>query len=171
MARRGFAVHALNAPVFAAALVTGVLLFSPTLRAMLLSGYSEDIRGLHRWFGRGEVVLALAIAALWLYSGSRGSRNDANALRRAWRVVHVSLVSAAAVGFAATGIVVSSPSSYSLSIVDYSLAAHLWLTYMSCAVVMFHAFIVLRSPHRRELRIPSMQIGNYKVTGNSSDAG
>jgi len=147
------AVHATQALFFFAALATGLLLFAPALRATLVSGYSESIRGLHRWSGRGQVLLALAIAGLWIRIGLAASvsRKEGDGLRRAWRVFHVSFVAAAAIGFAATGIVMSSPSSYSLVVIDYSLAIHLWLTYMSCAVVVVHACRVLFYAHRRQL--------------------
>ncbi len=154
-------LHALNLPVFAGALITGVLLFSPTLRAMLMSGYSESIRALHRWFGRGQILLALAIVALWMRSVRRRGP-DAGAWWRSWRLTHVSLVGAAALGLAGTGIVISSPSAYSLSVVDYSLAAHLWLTYLSCALAGVHAFLAIRHPHQRELLPSSIRIGRQK---------
>lgn len=151
LASRLFAVlHAIHLPAFAAALVTGVLLFSPTLRALLLSGYSESIRGMHRWFGRGQIVLALAVATVWI-RGCCGSEIDANGPWRTWRVAHLWFVAGAAIGFAATGIVMSSPSSYSLSVVDYSFSTHLWLTYLSCAAIIVHAFLVLSHPHQRRL--------------------
>jgi len=146
------AVHATQALFFFAALATGLLLFAPALRVALVSGYSESIRGLHRWSGRGQVLLALAIAALWIRIGLAASvsRKRGDGLRRAWRVFHISFVAAAAIGFAATGIVMSSPGSYSLAVLDYSLATHLWLTYLSCAVVLAHVCRAVFFSYRRQ---------------------
>lgn len=137
------ALHAVNLPVFALALATGLLLFFPMLRSMVISGYSESIRGMHRWSGRAQIVLALAIAALWLRVRWSGSEIYATGAWRAWRLAHLSFVSAAALGFAATGRVMSSPGAYSVPVVDYSMTTHLWLTYASCAVLIVHAVIAL----------------------------
>lgn len=128
-----------------------MLLFSPALRSALTSGYAASIEEVHRWSGRGQVVLAVLVVVIWsrlvvapeyvqVRSGAWG----------AWRLTHVILVSAIALGLAASGIVLSSRGSFSLSLVDYSFATHLWLTYVACGVVITHAFLALAYPHSRQ---------------------
>lgn len=145
-------VHAVEAFMLVVALATGFLLFSPALRLALVSGYSESIRSLHRWSGRGQVLLALVLAALWIrITMGTGVGVDANGSWRIWRLGHVVFVAGVALGFAVTGIVMSSPTSYSLSVIDYSMTIHLWLTNVSCLVVIVHAFLALAHPHRRQI--------------------
>lgn len=142
-------VHAVQIPIFAAALATGVLLFSPALREALTSGYSTLIGDAHRYSGRAQVILALLLGCTWAYA-ARTQRLTAGSDRwRAWRLIHVILVSAAAVGLAATGAVLSSRGSYPLAVVDYSFAMHLGLTYLSCAVIAGHVVVTMSRPESR----------------------
>jgi hypothetical protein len=143
-------VHGAQVPIFAAALATGFLLFYPALRIALTFGYSGTIREVHRWSGRGQVLLAVLLVGTWgrlMIARVYGSDSD-NAWR-AWRLTHVIFVSAAALGLLATGIVLSTPRSFSVSLVDYSLAAHLGITALSCGVLVAHAFLALAYPHSR----------------------
>src|SRR5215472_7905504 len=57
-------IHAAQAAIFAAALATGILLFSPALRAAITSGYSTLIGSAHRYSGRAQVLLALVLAGV-----------------------------------------------------------------------------------------------------------
>lgn len=143
-------VHGAQIPIFAAALATGLLLFYPSLRLALTSGYAGTIREVHRWSGRGQVLLAVLLVGTWarlmVARGDGGDRHDG---WRAWRLSHVTFVSAAALGLLASGIVLSTPRSFPLSIVDYSLAAHLGITALSCGVIVGHAFLALAYPQSR----------------------
>ena len=143
-------VHGAQIPVFVAALATGFLLFYPALRLALTSGYSGTIREVHRWSGRGQVLLAVLLVGTWAcLMHARGYRNDRDNAWRAWRLTHIIFVSAAALGLLASGIVLSTPRSFSLTIVDYSLYAHLGLTALSCGVLVAHAFLALAYPQSR----------------------
>ena len=143
-------VHGAQIPIFAAALATGVLLFYPPLRIALTSGYSGTIREVHRWSGRGQVLLAVLIVGTWArLMVARRYAGDRDNAWRAWRLTHVIFVSAAALGLLASGIVLSSPRSFSLSLVDYSMTIHLGLTALSCGVIIAHAFLALAYPHSR----------------------
>ena len=143
-------VHGAQIPIFATALATGFLLFYPPLRIALTSGYSGTIREAHRWSGRGQVFLAVLLVASWArLMIARGYGADRDICWRAWRLTHVIFVSAAALGLLASGIVLSSPRSFSLPLVDYSMATHLGLTALSCGVVIAHAFLALAYPHSR----------------------
>jgi hypothetical protein len=143
-------VHGAQVPIFAAALATGFLLFYPALRIALTSGYSGTIREVHRWSGRGQVLLAVLLVGTWgRLMIARGYGSDSDNAWRAWRLTHVIFVSAAALGLLATGIVLSTPRSFSVSLVDYSLAAHLGITALSCGVLVAHAFLALAYPHSR----------------------
>jgi hypothetical protein len=143
-------VHGAQIPIFAAALATGLLLFYPSLRLALTSGYAGTIREVHRWSGRGQVLLAVVLVGTWarlmVARGGGGEQHDG---WRAWRLSHVTFVSAAALGLLASGIVLSTPRSFSLSVVDYSLAAHLGITALSCGVIVGHAFLALVYPQSR----------------------
>jgi hypothetical protein len=143
-------VHGAQIPIFAATLATGFLLFYPPLRIALTSGYSDTIREAHRWSGRGQVLLAGLLVGSWarLMVARRHAGNRDNAWR-AWRLTHVIFVSAAALGLLASGIVLSSPRLFSLSLVDYSLTTHLGLTALSCGVIIAHAVLALAYPQRR----------------------
>jgi len=141
-------VHAAQIPIFAAALATGILLFSPALREALTSGYSTLIGDAHRYSGRAQVILALVLSGTWAYA-ARTQRLAAPDRWRAWRLTHVLLVSAASVGLAATGAVLSSRGSYPLAVVDYSFAMHLGLTYLSCAVIAGHVLVTMSRPESR----------------------
>lgn len=159
-------VHAIQPFVLVVALATGFLLFSPALRLALVSGYSESIRSLHRWSGRGQVLLALILAVLWIrIAMETGVRVETNGLWRMWRLGHVLFVAVAALGFAVTGIVMSSPASYALSVIDYSMTIHLWLTNVSCLVVIVHAILALAYSHKR-LIFPSTGIAE-QASGSS----
>jgi hypothetical protein len=142
-------VHAAQIPIFAAALATGILLFSPALREALTSGYSTLIGDAHRYSGRAQVVLAMALGFTWAYAARTQRLTTAPDRWRAWRLIHVFLVSAAAVGLAATGAVLSSRGSYPLAVVDYSFAMHLGLTYLSCAVIAGHVLVTMSHPESR----------------------
>lgn len=143
-------VHGAQIPIFAAALATGVLLFYPPLRIALTSGYSGTIREAHRWSGRGQVLLAILLVGSWArLMVARGYGGDRDNAWRAWRLTHVIFVSAAALGLLASGIVLSSPRSFSLSLVDYSMAAHLGITALSCGVIIAHAFLAVAYPQSR----------------------
>ena len=143
-------VHGAQIPIFAAALATGLLLFYPALRIALTSGYSSSVREVHRWSGRGQVVLAVLLVGTWArLMLARGYSSDRDSAWRAWRLTHVIFVSIAALGLLASGIVLSTPHSFSLSIVDYSLAAHLGITAVSCGVIIVHAFLALAYPQSR----------------------
>jgi hypothetical protein len=142
-------VHGAQIPIFAAALATGFLLFYPALRIALTSGYSGTIREVHRWSGRGQVLLAVLLVGTWGRLMLARRDGDGDNTWRAWRLTHVMLVSGTALGFLASGIVLSTPRSFSLSLVDYSLAAHLGLTALSCGVLVAHAFLALAYPHSR----------------------
>jgi len=80
---------------------------------------------------------------------ARGYGRDRDNAGRAWRLTHVIFVSAAAIGLLASGIVLSSPRSFSLYLNDYSLATHLGLTALSCGVIIAHAFLALAYPQSR----------------------
>jgi hypothetical protein len=142
-------VHAAQILAFAAALATGILLFSPSLRAAITSGYSTLIGDVHQYSGRAQVLLALVLAGIWAYAAGSQRLTAAADRWRTWRVTHVVLVSVAAVGLGATGIVLSSRGSYPLALVDYSFAIHLGLTYMSCAVIAGHVFVTMSHPESR----------------------
>jgi hypothetical protein len=143
-------VHGAQIPIFAAALATGFLLFYPALRIALTSGYSGTIREVHRWSGRGQVLLAVLLVGAWArLMVARAYGSDRDNAWRAWRLTHVIFVSAAALGLLASGIVLSTPRSFSLSLVDYSLAAHLGLTALGCGVIIAHAFLALAYPQSR----------------------
>lgn len=143
-------LHGAQIPIFAAALATGFLLFYPTLRIALTSGYSGTIREVHRWSGRGQVLLTILLVGTWArLMVARGYGCDRDNAGRAWRLTHVIFVSAAAIGLLASGIVLSSPRSFSLYLNDYSLATHLGLTALSCGVIIAHAFLALAYPQSR----------------------
>jgi hypothetical protein len=143
-------VHGAQIPIFVAALATGFLLFYPALRIALTSGYSGTIREVHRWSGRGQVLLAVLLVGAWgRLMLARGHGGDSDNGWRAWRLTHVMLVSAPALGLLASGIVLSTPRSFSLSIVDYSLTAHLGLTALACGLIIAHAFLALAYPQSR----------------------
>lgn len=143
-------VHGAQIPIFAAALASGLLLFYPALRLALTSGYSGTVREVHRWSGRGQVLLAVLLVGTWArLMLARVDAAEEQGGWRAWRLSHVTFVSAAALGLLASGIVLSTPRSFSLSIVDYSLAAHLGITALSCGVIVGHAFLALAYPQRR----------------------
>ena len=143
-------VHGAQIPIFVAALATGFLLFYPALRIALTSGYSGTIREVHRWSGRGQVLFAVLLVGAWarlmLARGHGGERDNG---WRAWRLTHVIFVSGSALGLLASGIVLSTPRSFSLPIVDYSLDAHLGLTALACGVIIAHAFLALAYPQSR----------------------
>jgi hypothetical protein len=142
--------HGAQIAIFAAALATGVLLFYPPLRIALTSGYSGTIREVHRWSGRGQVLLGVLLVGTWArLMHARGYGSDRDNGWRAWRLTHIIFASAAALGLLASGIVLSTPRSFSLSIVDYSLAAHLGLTALSCGVIIAHALLALMYPQSR----------------------
>jgi hypothetical protein len=142
--------HGAQILIFAAALATGVLLFYPPLRIALTSGYSGTIREAHRWSGRGQVLLAVLLVGSWArLMVARRHGGDSDNVWRAWRLTHVIFVSGAALGLLASGIVLSSPRSFSLSLLDYSMTAHLGLTALSCAIIIGHAFLALAYPHSR----------------------
>lgn len=153
-------VHGAQVPIFVAALATGFLLFYPALRIALTSGYSGTIREVHRWSGRGQVLLAVLLVGTWgrlmLARGSGGAHDNA---WRAWRLTHVMLVSAAALGLLVSGIVLSTPRSFSVSLVDYSLTAHLGLTALACGAIIAHAFLALAYPHSRLFIAPVSPAG------------
>lgn len=143
-------LHGAQILIFAAALATGFLLFYPQLRIALTSGYSGTIREVHRWSGRGQVLLAVLLVGTWArLMVARGYGGDRDNPWRAWRLTHVIFVSAAALGLLASGIVLSSPRSFSLSMIDYSLATHLGLTALSCGVIIAHAFVAVAHPQSR----------------------
>lgn len=142
-------VHAAQALIFALALATGILLFSPALRAAITSGYSTLIGNVHRYSGRAQILLALVLLGTWAYAARSQPLTAAADRWRAWRLTHVLLVSAAAVGLGATGIVLSSRGSYPLVLVDYSFAIHLGLTYISCAAIAVHVFVTMSHPESR----------------------
>jgi hypothetical protein len=143
-------VHGAQIPIFAAALATGLLLFYPALRLALTSGYSGTLREVHRWSGRGQVLLAVLLVGTWArLAVVRGHAAEDHHGWRAWRLSHVTFVSAAALGLLASGIVLSTPRSFSLTLVDYSLAAHLGITALSCGVIVGHAFLALAYPQSR----------------------
>ena len=143
-------VHAAQIPIFVAALATGFLLFYPALRIALTSGYSGTIREVHRWSGRGQVLLAVLLVGTWgRLMLARGDGGDSDNGWRAWRLTHVIFVSAAALGLLASGIVLSRPRLFSVSLVDYSLTAHLGLTALACGVIIAHAFLALAYPQSR----------------------
>lgn len=156
LARRLLAiVHAAQVLIFAAALATGFLLFYPNLRGALTSGYSTSIREVHRWSGRGQVLFAVLLVGTWArLVTAPGSVRDSTDTWRPWRLTHVVLVIAMALGLAASGVVLSSPRSFSLPIVDYSLAVHLWLTYLSCGAVLAHAVFAVSYPQSRLFIVP-----------------
>jgi len=136
--------HGAQIPIFATALATGLLLFYPPLRIALTSGYSGTIREVHRWSGRGQVLLAVLLVGTWArLMVARGYGCNRDNAWRAWRLTHVTFVSAAAIGLLASGFVLSSPRSFSLFLNDCSLFTHLGLTALSCAVIIAHAFLAL----------------------------
>src|SRR5215469_3789190 len=79
-------IHAAQAAIFAAALATGILLFSPTLRAIVTSGYSALIGDAHRYCGRAQVLLALVLAGIWLRAPGSQRLPVAADRWRAWRL-------------------------------------------------------------------------------------
>jgi len=143
-------VHAAQFLFFIAALVTGFLLFSPTLRSAITSGYSALIKEAHRYGGRAHILLVLALVALWAWSRIKlpGFVIDRWQL---WRMAHVALIGLAAVGLGATGFVLSARNSFSLTLFDYSFTTHLMLTYLSCAIIATHVFLTIRHPEHRVL--------------------
>ncbi len=143
-------LHGAQIPIFAAALATGFLLFYPQLRIALTSGYSGTIREVHRWSGRGQVLFAVLLVGTWArLMVARGYGCDRDNAWRAWRLTHVIFVSSAALGLLASGIVLSSPRSFSLSMIDYSLATHLGLTALSCGVIIAHGVFAVAYPQSR----------------------
>lgn len=148
-------VHAAQALIFSVALATGVLLFSPALRAAITSGYSTLIGDIHRYSGRAQILLALILVGIWAYV-VKSQRQPAADPWRAWRLTHVLFVGAVAVGLGASGVVLSFRSSYSLTFIDYSFAIHLWLTYISCAAIAVHVLVTVSRPEsRRFFAVPT----------------
>jgi len=134
-------LHTGHLATFLVLLVSGLLLWSPSLRAAVTGGYSLVIRDSHRWGGVAFVVLPALILLRY------GVRNvfvtpTQRTLRSLWQGIHLGFTVIMSVVFALTGFLLWGKGLFPERAVDASLAAHDWLTYAAIAFVAFHLFEV-----------------------------
>lgn len=148
--RRG--LHTVHAATFLFLLGTGLLLYSPTLRASFTGGYSLTLRWLHRWGGVAFVLLPLPLIAIAGRSAIRGEEDkgchDPGWLVR-WQGAHMLFTIGAAAIFTGTGMVIWLKALFPSLVVEWSYSLHNWLTYGSCVVMIPHLFVTLVHPSTR----------------------
>lgn len=147
------ASHIAHAATFLALLATGLLLFSPTLRAQLTGGYALQVRSIHCWVGVAFAVATVPFLrpVLWAWRSRACSGVTSNALWR-WRHAHLLFTVAAGVTFTASGLLLWQQDRFALALADPSAWVHLWLTYLAAGVLTLHLAIATVAPRVRAAR-------------------
>lgn len=130
-------LHTAHLLTFLLLLITGVLLFAPSLRAAIVGGYSLLIRQTHRWGGVAFVALPLLLVLRF------GPRNVfvpplERTLRTLWQAAHTGATLLLGLIFTATGFIMWGKQSLSDSLVDGSTWLHDSLTYIAAAMLVAH---------------------------------
>ncbi len=130
-------LHSAHTVTFVALFATGLLLYVPSLRAMVTGGYSLLIRQAHRWCGVAFAVLPVLIVVRF---GARSVfvRRSERTLRALWQRTHVAITVAIGAVFTVTGFVLWNKRLAPRSLVDVSFSAHDWLTYVAAFLVAVH---------------------------------
>lgn len=130
-------LHTVHLVTFTVLLGSGLLLFVPGLRVLLVGGYSLIIRQVHRW---GGVVFAALPAAILLRSGLRRvfAPPAQRSPRTVWQGFHVGLTLLSSVLLTLTGFVLWGRHLMPEALVEGSLQVHDWLTYAVVAFVGIH---------------------------------
>jgi cytochrome b subunit of formate dehydrogenase len=140
--------HLIHVASFLLLLGTGILLFWPAARGVLIGGYSLVIRRIHLWLGIPFVLAPLPLlgqlARIARRTATPGSpASEAQMWLKRWRWAHSALTLAAAAIFAITGWIIWPPTNLDQYLVDRSHALHLWLTYAISAVLVVHVAVVV----------------------------
>lgn len=130
-------LHTGHLLIFLLLLASGLLLWSPGLRAAVTGGYSLLIRETHRWGGVAFVVLPVPILFRFGVSSLFGAPAQ-RTLRTVWQGVHLGLTALISAVFALTGFLLWGKHLFPEQAVDASLEVHDWLTYGAIALVAFH---------------------------------
>ena len=130
-------LHTAHLLTFAVLFATGLLLFSPELRAAVTGGYSLFLRDAHRWGG----VAFVAFPALIIWRG--GARRifappERRTARSLWQGLHVAVTVLISAALTITGFVLWGRDRFPESFVDGSRAVHDWLTYAIAALLAIH---------------------------------
>ena len=130
-------LHTAHLLTFTVLLGTGLLLFVPGLRGVLVGGYSLIIRQSHRW---GGVAFVLLPAAILLRVDVRRvfAPVTQRSLRAAWQGLHVTLTLLTSLLLTVTGFVLWGKHLLPEALVDRSMQVHDWLTYAVVGFVGAH---------------------------------
>jgi hypothetical protein len=130
-------LHTIHLVTLSVLLLTGLLLFVPSLRAAVTGGHSQLIRDAHRWGGVAFVVLPVVLVVVC------GPRNvfvapAQRTLRTLWQGLHMGISIIMGGIFTLTGFAIWDKRLLSTSIMEGSRALHDWLTYAAVLLVALH---------------------------------
>ncbi len=168
--------HLVHVASFLLLLGTGILLFWPTARGLLIGGYSLVIRRIHLWLGIPFVLAPLPLLGQFarraLDSAMPGiAPSKAQMWLTRWRWAHTTLTLAAAAIFAITGWIIWPPSNFDQSVVDWSHALHLWLTYAISAVLVVHVAVVVLLRYATGARLINLTFLPKRYSGSEDPPG
>jgi cytochrome b subunit of formate dehydrogenase len=130
-------LHTVHVLTFVFLLVTGLLLFIPDLRALVVGGYSLLIKGAHRWGGVAFLVLPVMIV-LRFGIGSVVLRPVRHTVRTAGQAMHFGVTVAMSVLLTVSGFVIWGKALLTESVVDASVWVHDALTYVAIILLVLH---------------------------------
>lgn len=130
-------LHTAHLLTFAVLLATGLLLFSPELRAAVTGGYSLFLGDAHRWAGVAFVVLPALI--IWRGGVRRiFAPPERRTVRSLWQGLHIAVTVLISAALTISGFVLWGRRLFPESLVDGSRTAHDWLTYAIAALLVLH---------------------------------
>jgi cytochrome b subunit of formate dehydrogenase len=130
-------LHLGHLVTFSLLLLTGLLLFVPSLRAAVTGGYSQLIRSAHRWGGVAFVALPVLLVVVC------GPRNVfvapvERSLRTLWQGLHMGITLLFGVAFTLSGLAIWGKRLLSDAMVESSRSMHDWLTYAAIVLLAVH---------------------------------
>lgn len=130
-------LHTAHLATFGLLLMTGLLLYVPSLRAAFVGGYSLVIRRVHCWGGVAFVILPTLIVAIFGVRRTFAPPPEWTS-RAAWQAIHLGITTLISVAFSISGFVLWAKALVSDGVSDTSLAVHDWFTYGAAALVTLH---------------------------------
>jgi cytochrome b subunit of formate dehydrogenase len=140
------ALHAVHAITSVLLIATGLLLWDPDLRALLVGGYGRQILDGHVWIGWGFLgapALAAVLAARPLLR-DLGRRLGPPDPPLAWRKVHIVATLAMTLVLGASGVVLWADVDLSLAALDATRDAHVAASWLLTASIPVHVVVAWR---------------------------
>lgn len=130
-------LHMGHLVTFSVLLLTGLLLFVPSLRAAVTGGYSQLIRSAHRW---GGVAFVAVPVVLLVVCGPRSVfvAPAQRSLRTLWQGLHTGITLIVGITFTLTGFAIWDKRLLAESAVESSRSVHDWLTYAAMVLLAAH---------------------------------